>query len=161
MAYHREYICLYGTASQVQHQYSIFMTIQLLAKSACRFNTLEWRSTSSTTSLIFNFSVFNCIIFPSPMKVLNQLKIRCHGDMCPDDILNLSSRKVGSVLSRFKTVVLIFIVVLALAGRCARKTRHVFEGFVNGLNLVVTSTMCFVIIAAHPQVAEERISQRI
>ena len=83
--------------------------------------------------------------------------------MCLDgkDILNLSSSKVGSVLSRFRTVVLIFMVVLALAGRCARKTRHVFEGFVNGLNLVVTSTMCFVIIATHPQVAEERISLRI
>lgn len=64
-------------------------------------------------------------------------------------VLNLSFKKLGSWLSRVSTVVLIFIVVLALAGRCARKTRHVFEGFVNGLNLVVTSVMCFVIIATY------------
>ena len=38
------------------------------------------------------------------------------------------------------------MVVLALAGRLARKIRHVFEGFVNGLNLVVTSVKCFVIM---------------
>lgn len=62
-------------------------------------------------------------------------------------ILNLSFKKLGSWLSRVSTVVLIFIIVLALAGRCARKTRHVFDGFVNGLNLVVTSVMCFVIMA--------------
>ena len=101
--------------------------------------------------------------FPVSYEGVESAKIHCDGTMCLDekDILNLSSRKVGSVLSRFKTVVLIFMVVLALAGRCARKTRHVFEGFVNGLNLVVTSTMCFVIIATHPQAAEERISLRI
>ena len=52
------------------------------------------------------------------------------------------------------------MVFLALAGRCARKTRHVFEGFVKGLNLVVTSVMCFVIMATSLQAAEEQISFR-
>ena len=101
--------------------------------------------------------------FPISYERVESAEIRRDGVMGLDekDILNLSSRKVGSVLSRFRIVVLIFMVVLALAGRCARKTRHVFEGFVNGLNLVVTSTMCFVIIATHPQVAEKRISLRI
>ena len=101
--------------------------------------------------------------FPISCVGVVSAKIRCDGTMCLDekDILNLSSRHAGSVLSRFRTVVLIFMVVLALAGRCARKSRQVFEGFVNGLNLVVTSTMCFVIIATHPQVADERISLRI
>lgn len=61
-------------------------------------------------------------------------------------ILNLSFKKLGSWLLRSSTVVLIFMVLLALAGRCARKTRQVFEGFVNGLNLEVTSVMCFVIM---------------
>lgn len=73
-------------------------------------------------------------------------------------VLNLSFRELSSWLSRLSTVVLIFIVVLALAGRCARNTRHVFEGFVKGLNLVVTSVMCFVIMAANPRAAEELIS---
>lgn len=50
---------------------------------------------------------------------------------------------------------LILMVVLALAGRCARKTRHVFEGLVNGLNLVVTSVMCLVIMALYPRAAKE------
>ena len=101
--------------------------------------------------------------FPISCEGVESAKIRCDGTTCLDekDILNLSSRKVGSVLSHFRTVVLIFMVVLALAGRCARKTRHVFEGFVNGLNLVVTSTMCFVIIATHTEIADERISLRI
>lgn len=56
-------------------------------------------------------------------------------------------------------MVLIFMVVLALAGRCARKTRHVFEGFVNGLNLVVTSVMCFVIMTTD-STAKEIVSPR-
>lgn len=56
-------------------------------------------------------------------------------------------------------MVLIFMVVLALAGRCARKTRHVFEGFVNGLNLVVTSVMCFVIMTTD-STAKEIVSSR-
>ena len=101
--------------------------------------------------------------FPISYEGVESAKILYDGNMClgKKDILNLSSRKVGSVLSRFKIVVLIFMVVLALAGRCARKTRLVFEGFENGLNLVVTSTMCFVIIATHPQVAKECISLRI
>ena len=73
-------------------------------------------------------------------------------------VLNLSFKELGSWLSRSSTVVLIFMVVLALAGRCARNTRHVFEGFVKGLNLVVTSVMCFVIMAANPQAAEEQFS---
>ncbi len=61
-------------------------------------------------------------------------------------ILNFSFKKLGSGLSRGSTVVFIFIVVRAFAGKYARKTRHVFEGFLKGLNLVVTSVMCFVII---------------
>lgn len=69
-------------------------------------------------------------------------------------VLNLSFKKLGSWLSRASTVVLTFMVVLALAGRCARKTLHVFDGFVNGLNLVVTSVMCFVIMVIKPQAAE-------
>jgi len=36
--------------------------------------------------------------------------------------------------------------VRAFAGRLAKKMRQVFEAFVKGLNLVVTSVMCFVII---------------
>ena len=35
---------------------------------------------------------------------------------------------------------------LALAGRWAKKTRQVFPDRLKGLNLVVTSVMCFVII---------------
>lgn len=75
-------------------------------------------------------------------------------------VLNLSFKKLGSWLSRLSIVVLIFMVVLALAGRCARKTRHVLEGFVKGLNLVVTSVMCFVIMAATRRAAEEQIRFR-
>ena len=113
--------------------------------------------------IYFQFLGVQLHYFPISCEGVESAKIRHDGTICLDekDILNLSSRKVGSVLSRFRTVVLIFMVVLALAGRCARKTRHVFEGLVNGLNLVVTSTMCFVIIATHLQVAKERISLRI
>ena len=64
----------------------------------------------------------------------------------PSYLLNLSFKKLGSVLSRARTVVLTFIVVRTLAGRLARKTRHVLEGFLKGLNLVVTSVICLVII---------------
>ena len=66
--------------------------------------------------------------------------------MGPNYVLNFSFRKLGSRLSRGSTAVLIFIAGRALAGRWARKIRHVFEGFLKGLNLVVTSVMCFVII---------------
>lgn len=55
-------------------------------------------------------------------------------------------------------MVLIFMVVLALAGRCARKIRQVFEGFANGLNLVVTSVMCLVIMTTNPQTGKETIN---
>ena len=48
---------------------------------------------------------------------------------------------------------LIFMVVLALAGRFARKTRHVLEDFVKGLKRVVTSVMYFVIMAISPRTA--------
>jgi len=52
---------------------------------------------------------------------------------------------------------LTFIVVRALAGRLAKKIRQVFEAFVNGLNLVVTSVMCFVIILQKQFVAKWRV----
>ena len=58
-------------------------------------------------------------------------------------------------------MVLIFMVVLALAGRCARKTRHVLEGFVKGLKRVVTSVMCFVIMTIDPQTVQGRMSFRL
>ena len=75
-------------------------------------------------------------------------------------VLNLSFKKLGSWLSRWSTVVLIFMVALALAGRCARKTRHVFEGLVKGLKRVVTSVICFVIMTINPQTAQGRMSFR-
>lgn len=125
---------------------------QLPARSACRFKALEWRSTSSATSLIFSFSMSNCISFPSSIKDVWSAKINCNGirRLGTKHVLNLSFKRLGSWLSRPSTVVLIFIVLLALAGRCARKTRHVFDDLVNGLNLVVTSVMCFVIMTTHP-----------
>ena len=43
-------------------------------------------------------------------------------------------------------VAVTFMVVRALAGRLAKNVRHVFEVLVKGLNLVVTSVRCFVII---------------
>ena len=83
------------------------------------------------------------------MRTSDQPKMHGNGSKGLDmkHELNLSFKKLGSWLLRSSTVVLIFIVVLALAGKWARKTRHVFEGFVKGLNLVVTSVMCFVIMS--------------
>ena len=98
--------------------------------------------------------------FPIFYEDIWSAKINCIGTngVGVKHVLNLSAKKLGSWLSRLSTVVLIFMVVLALAGRCARKTRHVLEGFVNGLNLVVTSVMCFVIMATCPPTAEAKIS---
>lgn len=51
-----------------------------------------------------------------------------------------------SLLSFAKTFVLIFMVCRALAGRWARKMRHVLPGSLNGLKTVETSVMNRVIM---------------
>lgn len=60
--------------------------------------------------------------------------------------LNLSFSTDGSLLSFARTLVLIFILCRALAGRWAKKTRHVLPGFLNGLKTVDTSVMNRVIM---------------
>ena len=59
-----------------------------------------------------------------------------------------------SVLSRGSIMVFIFIVVRALAGSWARKRRHAFADFLNGLNLRETSVINLVIIANGGKVAK-------
>lgn len=50
------------------------------------------------------------------------------------------------MLFRGRILELILMFCRALAGRLARKLRQVFADFLNGLNLVVTSVICLVII---------------
>ena len=61
---------------------------------------------------------------------------------------------LGSRLSRGYMVMLTFIIVRAFAGRLAKNIRHVFEVLVKGLNLVVTSVRCFVIMLKTQEKAE-------
>lgn len=63
------------------------------------------------------------------------------------DILILSRSMLCSSLFRGSIVVLIFMVVRALAGSCARKKRQALPDLLNGLNLIETSVMNRVIIA--------------
>ena len=61
-------------------------------------------------------------------------------------ILNLRLNELASVLSRGSRLVLIFMVCRAFGGKRARKIRHVLARLEKGLNFVVTSVRCLVIM---------------
>ena len=63
------------------------------------------------------------------------------------DLLSFMWSMLSSWLILGSIVVLIFIVVRALAGSCARKKRQAFPDLLKGLNLTETFVMNFVIIA--------------
>ena len=64
------------------------------------------------------------------------------------DLLSLMESTLSSWLFLGSIVVLIFIVVRALAGSCARKKRQALSDLLKGLNLTETFVMNLVIIAA-------------